>query len=445
MSEDNTVFGGGEIEETVVKPIRSGTNLRHNSYPEGHTQEIVSPPFNSGTGYYAINDNDKFAGGYTDFNYKKCTGGTSNWKFKWLLGKSEYKAKDSMNKEAPPEYSRNDYSMSNGDNGGSDHGSRSKKLFSARTEPSGVKAVSRSNCNLNQKYWWGITDYFKYKSGYTEYDHGKNKTAYYCRAKGITFRYKSWFYEDTQVFDKDKHGFTPLLNFYMFFTGREDNYVYCAELIAGSKNWVKNGSKHEYTMGALYGASAGGYSGERHPVGETHYDNDWEIKYTPTGEGAKQKSVMGGGPWDEHSEPAHQIYYVPAEPGNGDNPSSFPRNNRHPSVVNGCASLTLSSEAAAHVWDHDMVCVGFAACSATTNRKVGTIGSDMNFYMWDTKLLESEKRGDASLKGGDILNDSQYVAFSTIMQKPCTVKEKSDFYHSLRTGNNPVNVELDQT
>ena len=432
MTEDNTVFGGGTTEpESQVNIIRSATNLRHHTINQGHPQEITSPPWADGVGYFAMKKPNKFADGYIDFNFKDCTDGSTNWKFKWLVNnQSEFDStRVTYDKEKPVEFGRQEWSMKDGNKGGSDHGANSLKLFNNRNAAKGVRAVSRTSCNLNRKYWWGHTDHLSFgKKTWTTYNHSVGAKANYIRAKGITFRYKVYQEETNQtgeaLDDRENHGFTPIVQALMFFVGKENDYVYCAELIAASKQWTTHGNAAGGQMESK--GSLADRDRARHETGKVLAKTDWSFKYYS---GDTTKPSVGGGPWDEHGWRA-QYERWPF----GYKASGWQKN------VSGTAVMSLSQKACDIIWDNDMVCVGWAVCSATTNRDKGTVASDMGFTFWDYKLLEQEYKGDNQIPGGDILGDSQYKAFTTLTKSPMTVKEATTYYNKLRTKKERVDV-----
>jgi len=432
MTEDNTVFGGGSAgEESQVNIIRSATNLRHHTINQGHPQEITSPPWNNKVGYFKIKGPNKFEEGYIDFNYKDCTDSSTNWKFKWLVNnKSEFdKYRAVRYAEKPDEFGRQEWSMKDGDKGGSDHGKNSLLLFNNRDASRGVQAVSRTDCNLNRKFWWGHTDYLTFSDNkYTTYNHAAGAKANYIRAKAVTFRYKLYQEETNttgELFNDDQHhGFTPILQMLMFFVGKDSDNVYCAELIAGSKEYTTHGNAaggHRETAGTLADTFY-----ERHEVGNLFHKTDWTILYK-SGNGSK--SASGGGPWDEHGARAQSYLKF-----GGDQLSAWQKN------VSGTATMSLSKAACEVIWENDMVCVGWAVCSGMTNRNKGTVASDMSFKLWDYKLLEQEYKGDNSIPGGDILDDRTYKAFTTLTKSPMTVKEATEYYNKLRTTDDRVDV-----
>ena len=421
----NTPF----YEETRINSVRQCWPYPHKNINSDSSFEMPLPPYGKNTGqwYNTKTGNTKYTGGFYDLNYKSCTNSKTDWKYKWLLGESEY---TDGTYSKPKEFGRANWSMHDCDKGGDTLGDKTSELFSTRdaSDGKGFTCMHRVSCNLSRKYYWGVLDSNKFNSGYVTYDHGTGAKANYCRAKGITFRYDAYHEETTSSIGNanDKHGMVPFSFIGLCYVGDQDNYVYVAELIAISKTWSESSADSSYTKYPLRNTN------HRKNYGRLYYRTDWQVKVEdPDG---NQSTHTGGGPWDEIGVYAHGWYYAPN--------SNWTRKNKWMKNVQGVATMTLSERACRHIWDNDMVCVGMVVGSANTSRGSGYVGSTMEFRMCDFRLLEMERRGDNSIP---ILNNPDTdKTYSALMRAPQTAKEAIAMYKKHRTTSNIQYQTLDK-
>lgn len=419
-------------DDIVFQNIRHANNYGHQSVVPKYLDEMPRPSWGApgggnGKGWFYMNNSgnskDKYSkNAFHDFNYQNCTGGSDNYKYKWLLGSSEH----SGGSGKPPEFGRSNWSMHDCDKG-NDPGANGKKMW-YNDGTTRFTAINRSSCNLSRKYYWGLLDSHKFNgSNYVKYDHSKNAKANYIRAKGITFRYSVYHEETTKSIpvQNDMHGIVPIRWAALAFVGPNDDYIYLAELISNDKNESDDSDTDAYCQYPI------AWNDSRQQRGQWRFHTDWNITVT-TADG-KIEEVLGGGPWDEFGAYAGKNYGYNKPYGS----KNFGTNwDNH---ADGCASMTLSMAAVGAVWERKMVCVGILIGSSNTSRRCGFVGSTMNFKMWDVKLLEAEHRNDTSLP--DKTSESA-VRFSSILRAPMTVKETHQYLSDIKIARGEVYSDL---
>lgn len=387
MSED--------IQQTALTefhPVRMASNYRHGSInpPLESALEMPQPNFDAGHGWFSPRGNSKFTGtrdGFIDFNFSKCTGDTSKWKFAYLHGESEYNIDDK-----PPEWSRDNWKFNDTrpDNPAStldDCGLNANNLFLNGRSPVGnnkLRAYTRNKNNLSNRFMWGVMENPKFsKNSYVT--HAYNGESHHARASAITFRYKAHLNEDkSSVIGalRDQHGGNPIEAFCLAYVKEGDPKIYLAECITVSKTQCQDKSPYPT------------------PSSKRWLANSKMSEYNLTTTNNNRKVWMEHGP---KNNPNWEVY------------------------VDGVCTLTVSTRSAQKIWDNKMVCVGFVATSVHSSRQSGYVGSSMWFEMWDVKLLEMEYRGQNQF---DTAGGEEDPKYTRVLRPAATINDNFAYYKS---------------